>query len=57
MAVSFNVSYDQLVIPVSSSRSATRYSTGGCSIEAIPRDVEIRGLTCYETTYGFAGAQ
>ena len=34
-----------------------RYSTGGCSTDAIPLDVEIRDLACYETAYGLGGTQ
>ena len=34
-----------------------RYSTGGCSTEAVPLDVEIRDLACYEAAYGLGGAQ
>ena len=34
-----------------------RYSTGGRSTEAVPLDVEIRDLACYETAYGLGGAQ
>ena len=34
-----------------------RYSTGGCSTEAVPLDVEVRDLACYEAAYGLGGAQ
>ena len=34
-----------------------RYSTGGCSTEAVPLDVEIRDLACYEAAYGLGGAR
>jgi len=34
-----------------------RYSTGGHSTDAVPLDVEIRDLACYETAYGLGGAQ
>ena len=34
-----------------------RYSTGGCSTGAVPLDVEIRDLACYEAAYGLGGAQ
>ena len=34
-----------------------RYSTGGCSTAAVPLDVEVRDLACYEAAYGLGGAQ
>ena len=34
-----------------------RYSLGGCSTDAIPLDVEVRDLACYETAYGLGSAQ
>ena len=34
-----------------------RYSTGGCSTGAVPLDVEVRNLTCYEAAYGLGGAE
>ena len=33
------------------------YSTGGCSTAAVPLDVEVRDLACYEAAYGLGGAQ
>ena len=34
-----------------------RYSTGGYSTAAVPLDVEVRDLTCYEAAYGLGGAE
>ena len=34
-----------------------RYSTGGCSTEAVPLDVEVRDLACYEAAYGLGGTR
>ena len=34
-----------------------RYSTGECSTGAIPLDVEVRDLACYEAAYGLGGAE
>ncbi len=34
-----------------------RYPTGGGSTEAVPLDVEVRDLACYEAAYGLGGAQ
>ena len=34
-----------------------RYSTGGRSIGAVPFDVEVCDLSCYEAAYGLGGAQ
>lgn len=40
------------------SRNArSRYSTGGYSTAAVPLDVEVRDLACYEAAYGLGGAQ
>ena len=35
----------------------SRYSTSGRSTAAVPLDVEVRDLACYETAYGLGGAQ
>ena len=34
-----------------------RYSTGGGSTGAVPLDVEVRDLACYEAAYGLGGAE
>ena len=34
-----------------------RYSTGGYSTAAVPLDVEVRDLACYEAAYGLGGAE
>ena len=34
-----------------------RYSTGGRSTGAVPLDVEIRDLACYEAACGLGGAE
>ena len=34
-----------------------RYSTGGCSTEAVPLEVEVRDLACYEAACGVGGEQ
>ncbi len=34
-----------------------RDSTGGCSTAAVPLDVEVRDLACYEAASGLGGAQ
>ena len=33
----------------------SRYSTAGRSTAAVPLEVEVRDLTCYETAYGLGG--
>ena len=38
-------------------RTAGGYSTGECSTGAIPLDVEVRDLACYEAAYGLGGAE